>query len=460
MSRPPVRVLIAEDEEHLGTILETFLRGRGQAVTRVSDGRAALAAMREDAFDVVLLDVVMPEMDGLEVLRAMATLTAPPEAIVMTGNGTADTAITAMQLRAYDYLAKPYRMAEVDLLVRRAAEKRDLRLALAAGRWRSTGSGVFLTRSPGLRGVLDGLEKSVGAAEDVAGLWVLAGPAGSGRRALARWLHARTGRAHSPPLVVAASGDDDVDERELFGAASRPGDQGLGALEAAPSGMVMVEGWSALSPELRARLAEATLTGQLRRGGAGGTGGAVQLEARLCLCVEDPSTLPAPLMSHASVVATLPPLAGRLEDVAILAEHFLRVSSRGAVRLAASAVEALERQDWPGHVAELRAVVTAGAWRAREGELGCEQLAIGGAAGGARAADARLADPGRATASLAELEGREIAAVLEEEGWHRGRAARRLGISARTLYRRIHQLGLRPGGAAGAGPDRASWGRG
>jgi len=116
-----VRVLLAEDEEHLGAILEAFLAGRGHAVRRVGDGRAAVGLLRAEPFDVALLDVNMPELDGLDVLRAMTALDAAPEAVVMTGNATADVGVAALGLGAYDYVTKPYRMADVEALVRRAA---------------------------------------------------------------------------------------------------------------------------------------------------------------------------------------------------------------------------------------------------------------------------------------------------------------------------------------------------
>ena len=118
---PRIKVLVAEDEANLGVILEGFLTGRGYTVTTVRDGRAALNALRAEAYDVALLDIVMPEMDGLEVLKHVRDEPAAPEIIIITGNGTVETAITAMKLGAYDYLSKPYRMAEIDVLVRRAS---------------------------------------------------------------------------------------------------------------------------------------------------------------------------------------------------------------------------------------------------------------------------------------------------------------------------------------------------
>ena len=121
-----IKILIAEDEEMLGGVLQQFLTGKGHQVTVTHDGRSALEALKREEFDVALLDIVMPELDGLEVLRHLQEEPNPPQVIIITGNGTIETAITAIRLGAYDYLSKPYRMAEIDVLVRRAWEKRRL----------------------------------------------------------------------------------------------------------------------------------------------------------------------------------------------------------------------------------------------------------------------------------------------------------------------------------------------
>src|SRR5687768_5882833 len=124
--RAGARVLVAEDEQHLGMLLEQFLSARGHRVARVRDGREAVTRLRAEPYDVALVDVNMPGLDGLDVLRAARALPLPPEVAVVTGHGTVDTAIEAMRLGAYDYLTKPYRMAEVETLVRRMHEKRSL----------------------------------------------------------------------------------------------------------------------------------------------------------------------------------------------------------------------------------------------------------------------------------------------------------------------------------------------
>ncbi len=124
---PPPRVLVAEDEASLGFLVAQFLRGRGLDVTLERDGAAAAARLAAEPFDVALVDVQMPGLDGMAVLERARALPRPPEVIVATGNGAAEAVMAALRGGAYDAVAKPYRMAEVELLVRRAAEKRGLR---------------------------------------------------------------------------------------------------------------------------------------------------------------------------------------------------------------------------------------------------------------------------------------------------------------------------------------------
>lgn len=123
----PPRVLVAEDEEHLGLLVTQYLRGRGLDVELVRDGRAALERLTAAPFDAALVDVQMPGVDGFAVLAGALALPRAPEVIVATGNGATEAVATALRGGAYDAVAKPYRLAEVELLMRRAADKRRLR---------------------------------------------------------------------------------------------------------------------------------------------------------------------------------------------------------------------------------------------------------------------------------------------------------------------------------------------
>ena len=198
MSEPKIKVLVAEDEVHLGQILSNFLGGRGYAVHTVTDGRAALEALRAEAYDVALLDIVMPELDGLEVLKQVRADADPPEVIIITGNGTIETAISAMKLGAYDYMAKPYRMAEIDVLVRRAWEKRRLareNVLLQSQLDRAGGAAEIATQYAPLQAVLEMVAQ--GGAERLRRC-SSPGESGTGKELVAHMLH-RLQRARRVP---------------------------------------------------------------------------------------------------------------------------------------------------------------------------------------------------------------------------------------------------------------------
>ncbi|MGD2218216.1 MAG: response regulator, partial [Gemmatimonadales bacterium] len=118
MAETSIRILLAEDERNLSRILETQLRKKGFEVEVAYDGRQAVELLKDSEFHVALVDLVMPELDGIGVLREAVELDAPPEVVIVTGNGTVETAIAAMKLGAYDYVTKPCRVAELEMLVR------------------------------------------------------------------------------------------------------------------------------------------------------------------------------------------------------------------------------------------------------------------------------------------------------------------------------------------------------
>jgi len=124
----PTRILVAEDEANLRLVIQKELQRLGYRVQAAPDGEAALRLLEESNVDVLLCDINMPRMDGMELLRRVRERPNPPEAIMLTGHATVETAIEAMKLGAYDYLSKPYRITELDALVKQAADKRRLRV--------------------------------------------------------------------------------------------------------------------------------------------------------------------------------------------------------------------------------------------------------------------------------------------------------------------------------------------
>jgi DNA-binding NtrC family response regulator len=454
-SLSPIRVLLAEDETHLGTILEQYLTARGFDVTMVRDGRAALEALRGETFDVALLDIVMPEMDGLEVLRLVREEPLPPEIIVITGNGTIETAMAALKLGAYDFLSKPYRMAEIDALVRRAWEKHMLlrdNHALQARLRRSAGEVRLMTQYAPLLAVRSLIERVAPSASPV----LLSGEPGTGKRLVARLLHAQGARPDAPLLELRCADRSAADqEAELFGvergASAEVTSRALGLLETATGGTLYLDQVGALGLSVQARLLRALETGGFER--VGGTQ-RVRLHVRTVASTTRDLTRAVAagqfredLLHRLSAIrVSLPPLRERLTDVSLLAQYFLD-GFDPRLALTRDAVEALERYPWPGNVRELRNVIERAVLLAVDGRIAARDLPLNAVVAVDRpnGAEGETTDRVRTTdpLTLEALERQHIAHVLELAQWHQGRAAEMLDISPKTLYRKIREFGFK-----------------
>jgi DNA-binding NtrC family response regulator len=443
---PRIRILVAEDEINLAQILSSFLEGRGHQVVTVGDGRKALQELQASAYDVALLDIVMPELDGLEVLRQLREDAEAPEVIIITGNGTIETAISAMKLGAYDYLSKPYRMAEIDVLVRRAWEKRQLareNKLLASRLSRVDGSPEIQTRDPRMQTVLGMIEKAAASDSPV----LVTGESGTGKELVARALHQLSGR-HGPLVDLnCAVITEGAAESELFGFERGAAGGGVtarkaGHLELAAGGTVFLDEVSELEPRLQGKLLRALEQGSFFR-----VGGTQKVEVDVRIVTATNRDLPA-LVSEGkfredlfyrinAITIALPPLRERPDDVSLLAEHFLaRFGGASPPRLSEEALDALRAYPWPGNVRELRNVVERAVLLATGGQIRASELPLGR---GTAASGATMIG---GAVTLEELERRHIEAVLRQTQWHQGRAAATLGISSKTLYRKIREYGF------------------
>ena len=449
MSESKIKVLVAEDEVHLGQILSNFLAGRGYAVQTVTDGRAALESLRAEAYDVALLDIVMPELDGLEVLKQVRADADPPEVIIITGNGTIETAISAMKLGAYDYMAKPYRMAEIDVLVRRAWEKRRLareNVLLQSQLDRAGGSTEIVTQYAPLQAVLDVVGKV--APSDSAVL--ISCESGTGKELVAHMLHRLSGRAGPFVDVSCASLSEGMLESELFGhergAFAGADERKLGLMELAAGGTLFLDEISELSLKLQSKLLRALDQRSFYR-----VGGTQKVEVDVRVLAASNRDLPQRaseslfrddlLYRINTIEIKLPPLRERAVDIPLLARQFLRQYGKAQPpTLSAEALEVLTRYPWPGNVRELKNVIERVVLLAHGPQIRASDLPLQLPGQGAPAASSPAV-------SLAELERRHIESVLHNTNWHQGRAATALGISSKTLYRKIREYGFqRPGG--------------
>jgi two-component system, NtrC family, response regulator AtoC len=445
-----IRVLIAEDEENLAQILSTFLRGRGHHVACVGDGKAALQAVRDEAFDVALLDIVMPEMDGLETLKYLRAEADPPEVIIITGNGTVETAITAMKLGAYDYMAKPYRMAEIDVLVRRAWEKHQLAREnkyLQARLSRVDATPEVITQYAPMHAVLQLLERVATTDSPV----LITGESGTGKTLLARAIHRLSGRVG--PMVEADSTvlAENLLDVELFGhergAFSGAVARKAGLIELASNGTLFIDEVGVLSAKLQSKLARALEHGSFFR-----VGGTQKVEISVRLVTASNRDLEEAvrqgrfrddLLYRLNVVTVaLPPLRDRAVDIPLLAQHFLtQLAGQSAPRFSPDAVALMQEYSWPGNIRELRTVIERVMLlnRGTDHEIRAQDLPLSTMPPSNRPAVG-------SNTTLEELERQHIDAVLDQTNWHQGNAAKILGISSKTLYRKIREYGFsRPG---------------
>jgi DNA-binding NtrC family response regulator len=465
------KVLIAEDEAPLRTLLARELGRRGFRVTAVADGKAAADALEKEDFDVLLLDVCMPERSGLEVLRLSRAAAPPPEAILLTGQGTIATAVEAMKLGAFDFVSKPCRLEVIEALLRAAATKRAaVRDGLHQRRREDHGREPWPTvwDSAAMKELHATLERVAEGAVPV----LLLGETGAGKEIVAREIHRLSPRREHPFVDVNCGAiQDTLLESELFGHekgaftgadTSRPG-----LMEAADGGTLLLDEVGELPATLQVKLLRALESMSFYR-----VGGRQQISVDVRLVAATNKDLAREVEAGRfradlfyrinAVTLRVPPLRERRADIRGLAEGFLRAVDPQRT-IDPEVLPLLEAYAWPGNVRELRHVVERATLLSRHRTLRASDLpgeiaphgepAVRGpvpaAPGPPQADDGSVSSQGGAAPakpaegrSLRDLERERIVQVLESVRWNRSRAAEILGISPRTLYRRIKSYGL------------------
>ncbi len=442
-----IRVLVADDEKNLRELIVRELTRKGHHVDGVADGEAALARLREAPYDVVVLDMRMPRKEGIEVLRELASFPEQPQVIVMTGFQEVSTAVEAMKLGAYDYLTKPTKIEELDVIICKAAEKGQLLRDNVALRSRLPGAepfGGILTRSARMQEVLRIVERVAPADSAV----LILGESGTGKELVARGIHEHSQRASRPFVPIHCGAlPREVLESELFGheKGAFTGAVGTkpGLIELADDGTLFLDEIGEMEPDSQVRLLRVLESGMFFR--VGGTRPR-RVDVRLVAATNRDL---AEAMKQGefrqdlyyrinTITIQLPPLRERREDVPLLARHFVEAhAAYGTKHLSTATLAALEAYAWPGNVRELLHAIERAVILSKGEEIQPEDL------------PPEIAGPPAQPAatsggSLEAIERQHIVGTLREVGGHRGKAAALLAIDPKTLYRKILAYGIQP----------------
>ncbi|HEX7998382.1 MAG TPA: sigma-54 dependent transcriptional regulator [Pyrinomonadaceae bacterium] len=460
------RLLVAEDEANLRLVIQKELQRLGYRVQVAPDGEEALRRLEEGNVDVLLCDINMPRMDGMELLRRVHERPNPPEVIMLTGHATVETAIEAMKLGAYDYLSKPYRITELDALVRQAAEKRRLRVDNLRLRQQLARQ----SQMPEIISVSDAMSEAIRLVERVApsdASVLITGESGTGKELIAHAVHRLSNRADASFIDLnCAAFQESLLESELFGyeagAFSGAKARKLGLIELADGGTLFLDEITELPTQLQSKLLRAIETRTFYR-----VGGVRKVEVNVRIIAatnRNPDEVVTSGQFRADLLyringfqISLLPLRERPEDIEPLAQHLLKqLGGPNPPQLTPEALQALRDYSWPGNVRQLRNCLERAVLLANEGQITLAELppevarrtmqpapvsfAAQGSAGVADSTPGALAQA--APASLREVERQQILAALEQTNWHRGKTAELLGISPSTLYRRLRDYNL------------------
>jgi len=441
-------VLVADDESGVRESVGRVLRHEGFRVIPAEDGDAALAALREGGVDLLLADLRMPGLDGLELLRAAKLLTPEVEIVVLSGHGTVEEAVAAMKEGAYDFLTKPFERAQLVHTVRQALEHRTLLLKNRSLQRRLdelVGAGEIIGESAAIRQVLALVNRVAPTAATV----LIQGESGTGKELVARALHDGSPRSGLPFIRVnCAALPETLLESELFGyergAFTGAATRKQGRFELADGGTLLLDEAGDLSAATQAKLLRVLQEGEFERLGGTKT---LKVDVRLVAATNQDLALLVTqrrfredLYYRLNVIAIeIPPLRQRAEDIPLLAGHFLRVHAAKNHReidgFTEAALGRLRAYPWPGNVRELEHAVERAVILTRGKLLDLADLppAVSQVEPAARVVPIPLGMP------LSEVEQRLIEETLRLTKGNKELAAKFLGIASRTIYRKLKE---------------------
>jgi two-component system response regulator AtoC len=459
-----LRLLIVDDEQSIRKLCVTIGASLGFLCTEAESAEAALARIEIEPPDIVVTDLKLSSMTGIQLLRQIKAVLPRAEVAIMTGHGSVESAVDAMKLGAYDYIEKPFRVEKLRLFLQRMAEKVRLVAENQFLRER-VNSGPQLDGIIGNSAKMQGVVQMISRLKDTRTPVLITGESGTGKELVARAIHFRGAFAQTPFVAVDCGAlVPTLMESELFGyekgaftgaLKSKPG-----LFQTANGGTVFLDEIGELPLETQAKLLRVLQEKEVRPVGSNAK---VSVNVRVIAAtnrdLEDAyrtGTFRKDLYFRLNVVTVyLPPLREHKSDISLLVHCFLERYAPGEnMQVTSAAMKSLLQYDWPGNVRELENSIARAVALGDHHSIDVKDLPPA-VSTGQNGAAAIAADAGLSTTALADLERLTILRVFEQVGGDKALAGKMLGISRATLYRKLkrYQIPLRPiGRTASADP--------
>jgi DNA-binding NtrC family response regulator len=453
------RILVVDDEFDLAEALQQNLTRQGYDVSAVTSAREALPLIAKDNIDLLLSDMMMPGMSGIELLQEALTIDPQLIGIIMTGQATVQTAVEAMKIGAFDYLVKPFKLESILPVLTRAMAMRRLRMenvrlrSYIASLTFESNRYQIIGRSPAIQRLMQLIQKVAPTDTTV----LIRGATGTGKELVARALHYNSPRRDRTLVTVnCAALQESLLESELFGhekgsfTGATQAKHGL--IEVAEGGTLFIDEVAEMSPSMQAKLLRVLENGHYRR-----VGGTQELQANVRIIAATNKALEEEqkhgrfredLFYRLNVVTLpLPPLHERREDIPILIDHFLTTRQIGKFKYQVQphALGMMTRYDWPGNIRELVNVLERAQILAEDNLITTDDLPENMKLTPVGAADSsRLGFLEEQPDNLEAMERRHVHGVLQRLNFNKVHAAKALGISRRSIYRLIEKYQLEP----------------
>ncbi|MGD2068203.1 MAG: sigma-54 dependent transcriptional regulator [Gemmatimonadota bacterium] len=467
------RVLAVDDEEVVCESIRRVLSEEGYDVTTRTSAREGLELIRGEVFDLLLLDIKMPEVDGISFLREARSVSPDTEVIIITGYATIETAVEAIKLGAFDYLEKPVSPPQLIVATARALERKqlvDLTRRLRSELESRYTVGNVICSSPPMRKVMQLVAKVAPASSTV----LVTGETGTGKDVIARAIHYNSPRKDKPFVVAdCASLSESLLESELFGhvrgAFTGAVKERKGLAESARGGTLFLDEISTISPQVQGSLLRLIQEHEIRPVGSDRT---VPVDVRLIAATNhdlqslvEEGSFREDLYYRLSVFTIeLPPLRERREEIPLLAHHFVKRLSEELNKeievIAPQAMALLEAHDWPGNVRQLENVMERAVLLAEGTSIQPQHISLGDSAGEGPWND--IPDDAQALVerkkrlraeSVERVERLFVLKALREADWNVSEAARNVGMQRPNLHALMRKYGITAGEATGGAEE-------